>query len=86
MKIAPSYVSRISNSEVYACSNGIRYSTKLENRQKQLYQKIELLPVGSALRSLVCNVRGQPIIWCHRRSRDRPQQRWAHEVFKLVNS
>ena len=86
LRIAPSYVSRISNAEVYARSNVVRYSTLLEHRQKELYQNIQLLPVGTALRSLVCDVRGQPIIWCQRRSRGRPQQRWAHEVFRLVCS
>ena len=58
----------------------------LEDRQKQLFQKVQRMSVGTPLRKLVCDVEGHPIIWCGRRSRDRPRQIWVASVFKLVRT
>ena len=84
LRIPPSFVSRISNAEVLGRSRQIQYSALLEQRQIRLYQKVQSMPVENMLRRLVCDLNGNPKQWHVRRSRGRPQQRWAQSVFKLI--
>ena len=84
LKIPPSYVSRISNADVLAKGHQMQYSALLEQQQIRLYRKVQSMPVESMLRRLVCDLNGCPKQWHYRRSRGRPQQRWAQSVFKLV--
>ena len=64
----------------------LKFSSKLQDRQTQLFQKVQRMSVGTPLRKLVCDVERHPIIWCGRRSRGRPRQTWATSVFKLVRT
>ena len=84
LKIPPSFISRISNADVLDRAKQIRYSLILHERQIQLYRKIQLMPVGSILRSLVCDVNGCPKNWHLHRNRGRPRQRWVQSVFKKM--
>ena len=85
LNIAPSFISRVSNAEVYERAGQIRYSVLLESRQKHLYSKIQNEPFSNLVRMLVCDIEGNPINWNTRRSRGRPKQRWAQSVFKLLH-
>ena len=84
LHVAPSFVSRVSNNDVYTRAHQSRYSDVLGSRQKRLFEKIQTMPVESVIRSLVCTLDGQPKSWFRRRSRGRPQQRWATSVYNLV--
>lgn len=86
LRIPPSLISRISNADVLNTVHQLKFSSILKERQAQLYNKIRSLPIGSMLRSLVCDLNGYPKTWHSRRSRGRPRLRWASEVFKLTTA
>ena len=44
LRIAPSFVSRVSNRDVLIASHQVAYSVTLETRQVQLFKKIQLMP------------------------------------------
>ena len=84
MRIAPSFISRVSNADVYQRACQIQFSSVLECRQIQLYQKIQMMPLDAPIRKLICSVEGEPNTWFHHRCRGRPQQRWAASIHRLV--
>ena len=56
----------------------------LQKRQIQLFQKIQLMPIDSMLRKLVCCPSGEPKTWYTQRGRGRPRQRWTDSMHKLM--
>ena len=82
--VAPSFISRVSNEDVLVRASQIRFSNSIEVCQRQLYNKIQSLPINAFIRQLVCEVDGQPKSWFAHRSRGRPRQRWGVEVYKTM--
>ena len=75
--------SRMTNNSILNSSCQVRLSVQLRNRQKHLFQRIQMLPISSQLRNLVCDNLGNPNEWQFRRSRGRHRQRWVSLVHKL---
>ena len=74
----------MSNADVLGRAHQMQYSSMFQKRQVQLFQKIQLMPVDSMLRKLVCNSSGDQKTWHAHRGRGRPRQRWTESVYKLV--
>ena len=83
-KIQPSFVSRVSNADVFGLTKQEKYSTILQKQQIRLYQKVQAMSLDTPVRPLIFNDVGTPIIWAHHRKRGRPRQRWSHSVRKLI--
>ena len=86
VKIPPSFVSRISNEEVFAQTCQKRFSCILRVRQVRLYQKVQSMPLSSPVRRLVCDSVGSPVNWAYNRKRGRPRQRWSASVHNLLTT
>lgn len=84
-RIAPSFVSRISNAEVLERASADRFSFLIEDRQRKLYRKIQWHGPSAFSKALICDDYGLPKNWCGRRGRGRPRQIWAMCVYQLVN-
>ena len=84
LRIAPSFISRVSNVDVLVSARQIEYSSSLRNRQVRLFKKIQSMPIDSMLHQLVCKSNGEPKTWHTHRNRGRPRQRWAESVYKFV--
>ena len=83
-RIAPSYFSRVPNSEIYELCGDTLLSVLLHKRQIELYQSITELPENNIMRKLTCMPNSvHPKIWDGDRKRGRPKQQWAPCVFKL---
>ena len=86
LRIAPSFISRVSNDVVLDRAGQTRLSSLLERRQVELYHKIETLAPDSFLKRLVCDSNGQPLQWSRQRGRGRPRQLWVRSVFNLYHN
>ena len=84
-QIPMSYVSRISNVDVLQRAKSQLLSSMLKSRQQSTYLRMTQLPATNLLKQLVCDVRGTPVYWEHKRRRGRPRQRWASEVYKSLD-
>ena len=84
MRIAPSFVSRVSNCSVLERSNQISLTALLKQRQIRCYKSIQVSPEVDFARQLVCDNQGVPINWYIRRKRGRPRQKWTTSVFHFV--
>ena len=83
-KIQPSFISRVSNADVFGLTKQEKYSTILQKQQIRLYQKVQAMSLDTPVRRLIFNDVGTLIIWAHHRKRGRPRQRWSHSVRKLI--
>ena len=84
-RIAPSFISRVPNSEIYALCGESFLSRVLHKRQTMLYQSITELPENDVMRKLTCVPNSvYPKVWDNNRKRGRPKQQWAPCVFKLA--
>ena len=84
LRIAPSFISRVTNVDVLECARVQRFSTLIEDRQRKLYHKIQWHVPSAFSKMLVFDNFGQPKTWFGRRGRGRPRQTWAKCVHKLV--
>ena len=82
--IPPSFISRISNADVLGRAGVQPLSTLIENRQRQLFHKIQWHVPSAFSKLLVSDRLGQPKDWCDRRGRGRPRQMWARCVYDLI--
>ena len=81
--IPHSYYSRVTNQEVLRQAQEKPLSETLLQRQAALYKRIAQLNNDSYVKQLVCDCNGVPIVWTARRSRGRPRQRWALQLYKV---
>ena len=73
-RIAPSFYSRVRNSEIYELCGDTVLSTLLRARQIKLYQSITELPENDIMRKLTCEPNSVfPKIWDGDRKRGRPK-------------
>jgi len=81
--IPHSYVSRVSNAEVLRQAGEQPILYTLLARQLRLYGRVARLP-GDSLQRLACLTAGgvEPASWKGKRSRGRPRQAWAPEVYQ----
>ena len=84
-RIAPSFLSRISNVEVLERASVVRFCSLIEDLQRKLYQKIQWHGPSAFSKALICDDYGSPKNWCGRRGRRRPRQMWATCVYQLLN-
>ena len=83
-RIAPSFISRVSNVKVLERGHQAPFTSILENRQRRLFIKIQAFPCTNFIKQLVCDSDNVPKVWHDQRSRGRPCQRWVSSVYKLV--
>ena len=81
-RIAPSFISRVTNLSVLERASQVEFVCTLRDRQRRLFTKIQNCPPCCFINQLVCDSDGQPKIWHSRRSRGRPCQRWTTEVYR----
>jgi len=84
LRIAPSFISRVTNVDVLGRARVQRFSTLIEDRQRKLYHKIQWHVPSAFSKMLVCDYFGQPKMWFGRRGRGRPRQIWAKRVHDLL--
>ena len=85
MRIAPSFVSRISNVTVFERSHQTPLTALLKQRQIRCYKIVQASGQDDFVKQLVCNNHGVPINWYIHRKRGRPRQKWATSVFRLMS-
>ena len=83
LRILPSFLSHVPNSEVLSASHLPLLSEILRQRQIELYVRVANMPENSLVRSLTCTPTGLPRVWALRRRRGRPRQMWAQEVYSM---
>ena len=84
-RIAPSFISRVPNAEVYKLTGGILLSTLLETQQVKLYRSIVHMPENSVIRQFISEPNSvHPKVWDANRKRGRPKQQWVAGVFRMA--
>ena len=83
LRIRHSFYSRVSKQEVLRRAWERPLSELLLQRQAAIYKRITQLTNESHVKQLVCDCNGLPIVWATRRSRGRPRQRRALELYKV---
>lgn len=84
LRIAPSYVSRITNSFVLASAGERPLANDIQKAQIKLYRKIASMGADSILRRLVCEPdSNMPKDWLQKKKRGRPKQQWATCVYNM---
>jgi len=78
-----SYVSRVSNEDVFQRAGTTKLSDTLLSRQMKLHKKISASAGPSLVRRVLCNSDGTPKMFTANRKRGRPRQQWGKEVHRL---
>ena len=85
LSVPCSYVSRISNNDVFEKARLSLLSVILAGKQAKLYNAIADMPHGSLLRDLTCEPGSrEPRRWALKRRRGRPKQQWAECVHNAI--